>query len=378
MPGTITICTLDSCHDATTNSFFGYRPNIIATAVFTGVWGLVLLGNAAIALRAAARAHVPFTLSLTAAAILHILGWAARIPAWRDPWARWPWMHATIVHSLAPVLLTIGVSLALPALVRALGTTHALLKPRTPLKVLLPLDGLALTLQAAGFALAFRGVHTTTPNINAEMRPGAVCLLAAHAVNMITALLAVLYIALVAFRARGGAAARATTRCALALLLAAALLAVRLAFRGALLSGGLRGRLAREEVFFLTLDAAPAALAGILLLVGHPAVWLSEAGGRVDGGGKGAFARLQDVELRDRDTVPAEGKGVNVPLVYEPPRSFDPLPYDGGRYEMGRGEGAIAVSRETSPRAQAHRYEGAYQDREEGDAGVRPYGSGGL
>ncbi|KAL9946740.1 hypothetical protein ACHAO5_003538 [Verticillium nonalfalfae] len=61
MPGTLTICTLYSCRDATTNSFFG------------------------------ARAHIPFMLTLLLADLARVPGWCARLAVSRDPWARWPW-----------------------------------------------------------------------------------------------------------------------------------------------------------------------------------------------------------------------------------------------------------------------------------------------
>ncbi|KAM0275757.1 hypothetical protein ACHAQH_007443 [Verticillium albo-atrum] len=364
MLGTTTICTLDSCRDATTNSFFGYRPNIIATATFIAVWGTIVLTNAALALRAAARA----TLALLLASLGHILGWFARIAAWRNPWARWPWMQATVVLSAAPVPLSISMTLAMPSLLRALGASNSPLKPRTLPKILLPLDILSLLLQTAGFTIAFRGSSHTTPNINTETRPGAICLLAAYATNAVTLLAGLLYVALVALRA-GAQAARSAKLCAFAIILAAALPAARVGFRGALLSGGLRGRLAREELLFVAFDGAPAALAGVLLVVAHPVLWLAGENGD---GGKGTFAKLHDVEFRE--VVPGTAKGADVPLVYELPRSYDLQPYDPGRYEMSRGGEGLGGSREQSPRA----YGDAYRDRDEGDVGVRPYGSGGL
>ncbi|KAG7118136.1 hypothetical protein HYQ45_015565 [Verticillium longisporum] len=364
MPGTLTICSLDSCRDATTNSFFGYRPNIIATALFVAAWTVIGLAAAGLALRAGARAHIPFTLTLLLAALAHVPGWCARLAASRDPWARWPWAQSTVALSTAPVLLSASLSLATPALLRALGPACAPLHPRTPRSILLPLDALALLLQVAGVTVAFRRLGRATPNINADTRPGVACLLAAHAVQAAALVAGLAYMAVAALRAGRAAGRRSARLCALAFVVAAAV-------RGVVLAGGVRGRLARGEMLFLAADAAPAVLAALVLVVAHPALWLSgesgrhvvgaigDSGGAVDEG-KGTFAKLQGVDF-EVDLGTAAQKEVE-----EPPRFYDPQSFGPGRYEMSR-DGAWWPQPYDG---------GAYRDRDEGDVGVRRYGPG--
>ncbi|KAL2756272.1 hypothetical protein ACRALDRAFT_1081805 [Sodiomyces alcalophilus JCM 7366] len=386
----IRICTTDSCRDSASFSYYGHRPSLIASSIFIALTGIALFANLAIV--AVKRRHGWFAFFITLACISLCYAWGVRVFDYhgQGPWAMWPWMHSTAILSIAPIFLS-----------ACLYTT-----------VFLSLDGLAFVLQAAGFALAFRNVHRAITNVNSETRPGSYIVLAAHAIQILSLLAALslflLAVARAAARARAHGYAtfhrgagyvslpRGFTACTAAVVASAALLAGRLGYRVALLVGGIRSVLARDQRLLITLDGGLVILALLALVVLHPAVFLVEPRQLTGAGsarglfssskGKGGFSKLADdteaVPLEDtkgasgrqdgafndvsdvlleRDERRASLQGPSLSpdlpsrsVLHRPPPSFDPQPYEAGRYEPMRHEKPAPVA---SPNPGPHLYD---------------------
>lgn len=390
------ICTaIGNCKDSEASSFFGHRPSLIAGFVFVAVASLAILANIGIAFKA--RRHYGFVISMVIACGMSVAGWIARYVGARDPWLMWPWVQSTWALSLAPTYIAIAIYPLLAVIVSVVGEEHSPLSPKVINAGFLSSELIALVLQLVGFGVAFRDVHRNTLNVNAETYAGARIVMAASALQLLTLLLAIALMALVGLRAVGArrspkvaSLARTFFVCVCAIVATMAVLAGRLGYRVALLSGGFRGAIARNWILFIVFDGAAVAFAIVTLTALHPSFFL--VAGRTGSvqGREGRFEKLHDAEdaaLVERDdtryvgaagvTAPAysdETAPASVPLqpmVFEPPRSYDPQPQEPSRYEPTRagdrrsltpqpyetGDLSAATSRETSP---------------------KPYGSGGL
>jgi hypothetical protein len=278
----------------------------------------------------------------------------------------------------------------LGVIVSTVGEEHSPLRVRTLTAGLVSSEIIALVLQVVGFGVAFHDVHRNTLNVNAETYVGARIVLAASALQLLTLLIAIALMLVISMRAIGarrshGAASLAPTflACAAAIVASMAVLAGRLGYRVALLSGGLRGALAQNWILFILFDGAAVAFVLVLLTVLHPSFFLVVGRAGSVQGRQGRFEKLHDAEdaaLVERDDtryagaagVPApaysdESTPASVPLqpmVFEPPRSYDPQPQEPSRYEPTRagerrsltpqpyetGDLSAATSRDTSPK----------------------------
>ncbi|KAH6691756.1 RTA1 like protein-domain-containing protein [Plectosphaerella plurivora] len=390
------ICTaIGNCKDSEASSFFGHRPSLVAGFVFVAVASLAILANIGIAFKA--RRHYGFVISMVIACGMSVSGWIARYVGARDPWLMWPWVQSTWALALAPTYIAIAIYPLLGFIVGVVGEEHSPLSPKIINAGFLTSELIALVLQLVGFGVAFHDVHRNTLNVNAETYAGARIVMAASALQLLTLLLAIALMALVGLRAIGArrspkVASLASTFfvCVGAIIATMAILAGRLGYRVALLSGGFRGAIAQNWILFIVFDGAAVAFAIVTLTALHPSFFL--VAGRTGSvqGREGRFEKLHDAEdaaLVERDdtryvgaagvSAPAysdETAPMSVPLqpmVFEPPRSYDPQPQEPSRYESTRagdrrsltpqpyetGDLSAATSRDTSP---------------------KPYGSGGL
>ncbi|KAK2022388.1 hypothetical protein LX32DRAFT_657734 [Colletotrichum zoysiae] len=291
------LCTLSTCD--VSESPYGFRPALTASAIFATVSAVCLVINGAVAARSARRhyAATPFSVIVTLACVLEMLGWVDRMAGWSDPWAVYPFMQSKALLTVAPVLLTSSIYVCLAPMVRILGAEHSLVKPELYAVVLLPLDGLALLLQVAGLAVGFRNVpyalapgHPFAPNA-----AGAGIVLAGLVLQLATLAAAGLLLASVLLRA-----ARARRRYgyttfhrdvgyvpltgrfrvfAAAVPSAMAVLSGRLCFRVAEYAGGWGGPLATgggEEGLFIGLEGFLVGYALLAIVGCHPALFLKD------------------------------------------------------------------------------------------------------
>ncbi|GJC92064.1 sphingoid long-chain base transporter RSB1 [Colletotrichum higginsianum] len=170
-------CTPETCD--VSESPYGFRPTLVASAVFATVSAACLVVNGAVAARSAHRhtATAPFCVVATLACVLELLGWVGRMAGWSDPWAVYPLMQSRALLTIAPVFITSrcvpnaqtghlceklnplrSIYVCLAPMVRILGTEHSLVRPELYTAILLPLDALALLLQVAGLAVGFRNI----------------------------------------------------------------------------------------------------------------------------------------------------------------------------------------------------------------------------
>ncbi|GKT41992.1 sphingoid long-chain base transporter RSB1 [Colletotrichum spaethianum] len=196
------LCTLSTCD--LSESPYGFRPTLTASALFATISAICLVINGAVAARSTQRhATTPFSVIITLACLLEILGWVDRMAGWSDPWAVYPFMQSKALLTIAPVFVTSSIYVCLAPMVRIVGTEHSFIKPELYTVILLPLDGLALLLQIIGLAVGFQNVpYTLTSkgsyNPNAA---GANIILAGLVIQLATLVATGLFLASVLIRA---------------------------------------------------------------------------------------------------------------------------------------------------------------------------------
>ncbi|KAK1636913.1 sphingoid long-chain base transporter RSB1 [Colletotrichum phormii] len=195
-------CTLATCD--VSDSPYGYRPTLTGSAVFATVSALCLVINGAVAARSTQRhATTPFSVIVTLACVLELLGWVDRMAGWSDPWAVYPLLQSKALLTIAPIFVTSSIYVCLAPMVRILGTEHSFIKPELYSTILLPLDGLALLLQIVGLGIGFQNVpYTLSPQDSyAPNDVGAKIVLAGLAVQLATLVAAGLSLAFILLRA---------------------------------------------------------------------------------------------------------------------------------------------------------------------------------
>ncbi|KAF9879204.1 putative sphingoid long-chain base transporter RSB1 [Colletotrichum karsti] len=293
------LCTLTTCDPS--ESPYGYRPSQAPSAVFITVASACLIANAAIAARTKQakqkQEHVatPFTIIITLACVLEIVGWADRLAGWREPWAVYPFLQGKALLTMAPVFVTSSIYVCLAPMIRILGTEHSILKPQLYSAILLPLDGLALILQIAGLAVGFKDVPLvlTSKESYAPNNTGAKIVMAGLVLQLATLVIAGLLLASVLVRAAVSYRKYGYTTFhrdvgyvplprrfrifATAVPSAMVVLFGRLCFRVAEYAEGFRGGLATgDEGLFVGLDGLLVAYAIVVLVVCHPALFLRD------------------------------------------------------------------------------------------------------
>ncbi|OLN88644.1 Sphingoid long-chain base transporter RSB1-like protein 4 [Colletotrichum chlorophyti] len=196
------LCTLATCD--VSESPYGFRPSLSASAIFITVSCICLIINAVVAVRATQRnLFPPFSIIITPACILEILGWAGRMAGWHDPWAVYPLMQSKALLTIAPVFISSSIYVCLAPMVRILGTEHSLIKTDFYIAIFLPLDGLALLLQIVGLIVGFKDVPytLTSKNAYAPNPAGAKIALAGLVIQLVTLITAGLLLASVLLRA---------------------------------------------------------------------------------------------------------------------------------------------------------------------------------
>ncbi|KAK0381564.1 sphingoid long-chain base transporter RSB1 [Colletotrichum paranaense] len=288
-------CTLATCD--VSDSPYGYRPALTGSAVFATVSALCLVVNGAVAARSTQRhATTPFSVIVTLACVLELLGWVDRMAGWSDPWAVYPLLQSKALLTLAPIFVTSSIYVCLAPMVRILGTEHSFIKPELYTTILLPLDGLALLLQIVGLGIGFQNVPYTLSSQDsyAPNDVGAKIVLAGLAVQFATLVAAGLSLAFILLRAarsyhqygyttfhRDVGYVPLTGRFRIfagAVPSAMVVLFGRMCFRVAEYAEGFRGPLARGggEGLFLGLEGFLIGYALLAIVGCHPALFLKD------------------------------------------------------------------------------------------------------
>ncbi|KAI3545001.1 sphingoid long-chain base transporter RSB1 [Colletotrichum filicis] len=158
-------CTLATCD--VSDSPYGYRPVLTGSAVFATVSALCLVVNGAVAARSTQRhATTPFSVIVTLACVLELLGWVDRMAGWSDPWAVYPLLQSKALLTIAPIFVTsrrpcappkiVGLGIGFQNVPYTLSPQDSYAPNDVGAKIVLA--GLAVqfaTLVAAGLSLAF-------------------------------------------------------------------------------------------------------------------------------------------------------------------------------------------------------------------------------
>jgi hypothetical protein len=176
--------------------------------------------------------------------------------------------------------------------VRILGTEHSRLRPGLYAAILLPLDGVSLVVQIAGFAFAFEDASTDA-GLGTKTQTGMWIVTAGLGLQMATLAMALAMTGIVFIRAarayhqygyttfhRDVGYIPLTTRFQVfagILPMACLCLLGRLAYRiAALADGGLQGRIAKNEGLFAALEGLLVGYALVSLVTCHPGIFLED------------------------------------------------------------------------------------------------------
>jgi hypothetical protein len=119
-PG-LTIC-------ADVPSYYNYRLDIVANAVFLGIFCISLV--AYLATYAATRRGLGFTVAMTLGLVAEILGYSARIMSWQNQWSETPFFMQISCLAFGPAFLAAGVYLCLRRIVFVFGSENSRIPPQ--------------------------------------------------------------------------------------------------------------------------------------------------------------------------------------------------------------------------------------------------------
>ncbi|KAK7755204.1 hypothetical protein SLS62_002709 [Diatrype stigma] len=293
------------------SSPYRYRPNPVASGALVSLFGLSLVGCLVIAATTAASRGrwrwLSFTVPVCAACALEIVGYAARLGSWSDPWDVRLFAVSTGCLTVAPAFVSAGIYTTISKTVPVIGAKHSLVNPAHYTKLLLA-DLLGFALQVIGLIVAFSDASTSA-GLGPNVATGSGLVAAGLAAQLLSlsafivlfsatlarASLAARDIGLTAFHVhgierrgsegRGGGAGggkgpvplslrlkafMAVSAVSLVCLLARNLYAIMAA------SGGIGGPVAGDEALFVGLDGLMVAQAVVGIVIVHPAWFLEE------------------------------------------------------------------------------------------------------
>ncbi|KAG6001926.1 hypothetical protein E4U21_003640 [Claviceps maximensis] len=284
-----TFC-LNNPHSSTCDnvpSFYEYRPNLAANAIFIGLYAASLLGF--VVTWAMTRRAGVFNGALILGLTCEVLGYVGRVMSADNPWEQDGFMIQICCLTIGPAFMAAGCYLCLRRIVAAFGAENSRLKPEHYTRIFIPCDIISLVLQATGGALASLAVqdHSSPDDGSNIMVAG----LAWQVFTMLAFIAASLDFFLRIRRRRKllGAAAltqeprlvrmRGTLRFKLflaGLAVASILILWRSCFRVAELSEGWSGPIMADEVMFIGFEGVLVLVAAVILNVLHPAICARE------------------------------------------------------------------------------------------------------
>ncbi|KAF4336978.1 parasitic phase-specific psp-1 [Fusarium beomiforme] len=143
-------CTVSTCPLST--SYYNYRVNLAANAVFVGLFSLALIWFLAVWIYTRRGFWFMFTIEL--GVITEIIGYAARIFSWKNQWDQNAFLAQIVCITIGPAFLSAGMYLCLGRIVVIYGEENSRVPAKWYTRVFIPCDILSLVLQAAGGVLA--------------------------------------------------------------------------------------------------------------------------------------------------------------------------------------------------------------------------------
>ena len=109
-------------------SYYYYRINIAANAIFIVIFSISLIG--CLATYIATRRGLGFTIAMTFGLIAEILGYSARIMSWENQWSETPFFMQICCLAFAPAFMAAGVYLCLRRIVCTFGAENSRIPPQ--------------------------------------------------------------------------------------------------------------------------------------------------------------------------------------------------------------------------------------------------------
>ncbi|KAG5983173.1 hypothetical protein E4U55_000607 [Claviceps digitariae] len=268
-------------------SFYEYRPDMAANAIFLGLYAASLVGFA-VTWAVTRRAGV-FNGALILGLICEVLGYTGRVMSSNNPWEQDGFMMQICCLTIGPAFMAAGCYLCLRRIVAAFGPENSRLKPEYYTRLFVPCDVISLILQATGGAMASLAVQDhESPDQGSNIMVAG---LAFQVFTMVAFIAASLDFVLRIIRRRkmlGEAALsqeprlvrmRGTLRFKLflgGLAVASVLILWRSCFRVAELSEGWSGPIMADEPMFIGFEGVLVLVAAVILNVLHPGVCARE------------------------------------------------------------------------------------------------------
>jgi hypothetical protein len=125
----------DLCDDV--RSFYEYRMNLGANAVFLALFSVSWLGYAIT--YAVTRRGLAFSVAMLLGTMCEILGYAGRIMSWNNPWDENGFLIQICCLTIGPAFLAAGVYLCLRRIVYAFGKENSIIAPEWYTRFVSPL-----------------------------------------------------------------------------------------------------------------------------------------------------------------------------------------------------------------------------------------------
>jgi RTA1 like protein len=109
-------------------SYYNYRLNIVANAMFLVIFSISLIAYLAIYI--ATRCGIAFTVAMALGLVSEILGYSARIMSWQNQWSQTPFFMQICCLTFGPAFLAAGVYLCLRRIVFSFGQENSRIPPR--------------------------------------------------------------------------------------------------------------------------------------------------------------------------------------------------------------------------------------------------------
>lgn len=116
---------LTVCEDVP--SYYGYRLSLPANATFLAFFGVFLI--AYIAIYAATRRGLGFTVAMTFGIICEVLGYAGRVMSWENQWTENGFLMQICCLTIAPAFMAAGIYLCLRRIVYTFGPENSRIPP---------------------------------------------------------------------------------------------------------------------------------------------------------------------------------------------------------------------------------------------------------
>ncbi|KAI1028168.1 hypothetical protein LB504_012535 [Fusarium proliferatum] len=149
-PSLFANCTVSTCPLST--SYYNYRINLAANAVFVGLFGLTFIWFFAV--WAYTRRGFWFMFAMELGIVTEIIGYAARVISWKNQWNQNAFLAQIVCITIGPAFLSAGMYLCLSRIVVIYGEENSRLPSRWYTRLFIPCDVLSLVLQAAGGVIA--------------------------------------------------------------------------------------------------------------------------------------------------------------------------------------------------------------------------------